>query len=219
MPNEVYIIMNNKLPKKIAIFPLSNAIFFPKTILPLNIFEKKYIQLVSDRMKDHKLFGMVQPRTRTDLNPDVYKVGCLGKVISFDETSDKRFIINLSGIIRFKIREELNTDKLYREFEVDYSDFINDLDEKKFEKNEYDIKNLIKKIKIFFNKKNYFIKFNELEKLNVDQFINTICMISPFTIEEKQKLVEAIKIEKKIKILEKLINFELADNFKSRTIQ
>ena len=143
----------------------------------------------------------------------------LGKVISFDETSDKRFIINLSGIIRFKIKEELNTDKLYREFEVDYSDFINDLDEKKFEKNEYDIKNLIKKIKIFFNKKNYFIKFNELEKLNVDQFINTICMISPFTIEEKQKLVEAIKIEKKIKILEKLINFELADNFKSRTIQ
>jgi len=219
MTNEVYIIMNNKLPKKIAIFPLSNAIFFPKTILPLNIFEKRYIQLVSDRMKDHRLFGMVQPKTNTNSKPDVFKIGCLGKVVSFNETSDKRFIINLSGITRFKIKEELNTDKLYREFEVDYSDFVNDLDEKNFEKNEYDIKSLIKKIKIFFSKKNYFIKFDELERLDVNQFINTICMISPFTIEEKQKLLEAVKIEIKIKILEKLIDFDLADNFESRTIQ
>ena len=139
-----------------------------------------------------------------------------GSVVIYDLEGNK---INTEKAEYNKIKEELNTDKLYREFEVDYSDFINDLDEKKFEKNEYDIKNLIKKIKIFFNKKNYFIKFDELEKLNVEQFINTICMISPFTIEEKQKLVEAIKIEKKIKILEKLINFELADNFKSRTIQ
>ena len=211
--------MNNKLPTKIAIFPLSNAIFFPKTILPLRIFEKRYIQLVSDRMKDDRLFGMIQPKTRMDSKPDVYKVGCLGKVTSFSETDDKRFIINLSGIIRFKIKEELNTDKLYREFEVDYSDFFDDLDEKKFKKNEYNVKNLIKKIKIFFNKKNYFIKFNELEKLNLDQLINTICMISPFTVEEKQKLVEAIEISKKIKILEKLVNFELANNFENRTIQ
>ena len=211
--------MNNKLPTKIAIFPLSNAIFFPKTILPLRIFEKRYIQLVSDCMKDDRLFGMIQPKTKIDSKPDVYKVGCLGKVTSFSETDDKRFIINLSGIIRFKIKEELNTDKLYREFEVDYSDFFNDLDEKKFKKNEYDVKNLIKKIKIFFSKKNYFIKFNELEKLNLDQLINTICMISPFTVEEKQKLVEAIEISKKIKILEKLVNFELANNFENRTIQ
>ena len=211
--------MNNKLPTKIDIFPLSNAIFFPKTILPLRIFEKSYIQLVSDRMKDDRLFGMIQPKTRMDSKPDVYKVGCLGKVTSFSETDDKRFIINLSGIIRFKIKEELNTDKLYREFEVDYSDFFDDLDEKKFKKNEYNVKNLIKKIKIFFNRKNYFIKFNELEKLNLDQLINTICMISPFTVEEKQKLVEAIEISKKIKILEKLVNFELANNFENRTIQ
>ena len=211
--------MNNKLPTKIAIFPLSNAIFFPKTILPLRIFEKRYIQLVSDRMKDDRLFGMIQPKTRMDSKPDVYKVGCLGKVTSFSETDDKRFIINLSGIIRFKIKEELNTDKLYREFEVDYSDFFNDLDERKFKKNEYDVKNLIKKIKIFFSKKNYFIKFNELEKLNLDQLVNTICMISPFTVEEKQKLVEAIEIDKKIKILEKLVNFELANNFENGTIQ
>ena len=211
--------MNNKLPTKIAIFPLSNAIFFPKTILPLRIFEKRYIQLVSDRMKDDRLFGMIQPKTRMDSKPDVYKVGCLGKVTSFSETDDKRFIINLSGIIRFKIKEELNTDKLYRQFEVDYSDFFNDLDERKFKKNEYDVKNLIKKIKIFFSKKNYFIKFNELEKLNLDQLVNTICMISPFTVEEKQKLVETIEIDKKIKILEKLVNFELANNFENGTIQ
>ena len=84
----------NELPKTIAIFPLSNAIFFPKTILPLNIFEKRYIQLVSDCMKSNKLFGMVQPKSGTGLKPDVYRVGCLGKVISLNETSDKRFVIN-----------------------------------------------------------------------------------------------------------------------------
>ena len=117
----------NELPKTIAIFPLSNAIFFPKTILPLNIFEKRYIQLVSDCMKSNKLFGMVQPKSRTGLKPDVYRVGCLGKVISLNETSDKRFVINLSGIIRFEIKKELKTDKMYREFEVDYFNFMEDL--------------------------------------------------------------------------------------------
>ena len=144
--------INKNLPEKIAVFPLSNAIFFPKTILPLNIFEKRYIQLVSDCMKNQKLFGMVQPILKRKPKPGIYKVGCLGKIITFSETDDKRYIINLSGIIRFRIKEELITDKLYREFKVDYSDFIHDLDSKKIKK-DYDIKNLLSNIKLFFSKK------------------------------------------------------------------
>ena len=115
------------LPKKIAVFPLSNAVFFPKTVLPLNIFEERYIQLVSDCMQDKRLFGMVQPKTKEKNYLNVYEVGCLGKITSFNETNDKRFIINLSGIIRFRIIEELKTSKLYREFKVDYTDFSEDL--------------------------------------------------------------------------------------------
>ena len=119
----------NNFPNKIAIFPLSNAIFFPRTILPLNIFEDRYIQLVSDCMKENRMFGMVQPKNKKDMLPEVYDIGCLGKIISFNETIDKRFIINLSGIIRFRIKEEVKTNKLYREFKVNYSDFIYDLED------------------------------------------------------------------------------------------
>ena len=142
----------------------------------------------------------------------------MGKITNFNETSDKRFIINLSGIIRFRIKEELDNNKLYREFKVDYSDFIKDLNT--IESNQdYNKVNLLKKIQDFFKKKNYLINFKELEKLNFDQLISTISMIAPLSIEEKQKLIETITIEEKIQILENIINFNLADNIKSKTIQ
>jgi len=97
----------NNYPKKISVFPLSEVVFFPKTILPLNIFEKRYIQLVNDSMKDQRLFGMVQTKN-TSSAKNVYEVGCLGKIINFNETGDGRFLINLSGIIRFRIIKELD---------------------------------------------------------------------------------------------------------------
>ena len=155
-------------PNKIPIFPLSSAIFFPKTILPLNIFEDRYIQLVNDSMKENRMFGMVQPKNRKDTSPEVYKIGCLGKIVGFNETEDKRFIISLSGIIRFKIKNEIKEEKLYRNFEVDYSEFLNDLEDKKQIIN-FDNKYLLQKIKVFFQKINYPIDYNELIKLNLDQ--------------------------------------------------
>ena len=206
-------------PKKIAIFPLSNAVLFPKTIMPLNIFEDRYIQLINDCMKSQRLFGMTQPLSKKNLKPEIYKVGCLGKIISFNETSDKRFIITLSGIIRFKIKEELTTNKMYREFIVDYSDFIQDISTDKNNFENFDIKNLLKKIKFFVEKKNYLIEFNELKKLNLIELINTICMISPFSAEEKQKLIEIITVKNRLKVLEEITNFNLADNFENKTIQ
>ena len=144
----------NNLPKNISVFPLSDVVFFPKTILPLNIFEKRYIQLVNDCMKDQRLFGMIQPK-KTGKDQDFYEVGCLGKIINFNETGDGRFLINLSGIIRFRIIKELDSSKLYRKFSVDYSDFLQDL---KIEKNntKYNKKDFLKKIEIFFKKKKLF---------------------------------------------------------------
>jgi len=207
------------LPKKIAIFPLSNVIFFPKTQLPLNIFEDRYIQLVSDQIKSDRLFGMIQPINKKEKKPKVYGIGCLGKITSFHEMPDKRFLINLTGITRFKILEELKTNKLYREFDVDYSDFFDDLKAKVINKNTIDNKKIILKIKNFFKKKNYFIDYNNLNKLEFDEMLNTICMISPFSPEEKQKLVEAINLEDRIKMLEKIINFNLADNYQNNTVQ
>ena len=208
----------NNFPNKIPIFPLSSAIFFPRTILPLNIFEDRYIQLVNDAMKENRMFGMVQPKSKKGVSPEVYKIGCLGKIVSFNETEDKRFIISLSGIIRFKIKNEIKKEKLYRSFEVDYSEFLNDLEEENKMIN-YDKKDLLKKIKIFFQKINYPIDYNELVKLNLDQLVNTVGMISPFSVEEKQKLIETIKIEDKLKVLSEIISFNLLDFEENKTVQ
>ena len=194
--------------------------FFPKTILPLNIFEKRYISLVEDCMKGERLFGMIQPNINSSNSLQVHKVGCLGKIISFNETDDKRFIITLSGVVRFKVKKEIDTEKLYRKFDVDYKDFIGDLqfDEKKGTVN-FDKKNLLNKIRTYFRKKNYSVELDELLKLNLDQLISTVCMISPFSIEEKQKILETIKIQDKLKILEEIINFNLVDAQENKTIQ
>ncbi len=209
----------NDLPENIPIFPLSNAIFFPRTILPLNIFETRYIQLIEDCMREKRIFGMVQPKKKLASVPEVYNVGCLGKIISFNETSDKRFIISLSGISRFTIKKELKTNKLYRIFNVDYSEFKDDL---KFKRNNIISLNknlLLKKIKLFFKKLNYSVEFDELQKLDFDQLISTVSMISPFSTEEKQKLLEVIQMEEKIKLLEQIIDFNIVDLQENKTIQ
>ena len=206
-------------PNEIPIFPLSRAIFFPRTILPLNIFEDRYIQLVNDSMKENRMFGMVQPKTQKGFEPEVYKIGCLGKIVSFNETEDKRFIISLSGITRFKIKNEIKKEKLYRCFKVDYSDFSNDFEEEKNKIMNFDKEDLLKKIKLFFQKISYPIDYNELMKLNVDQIVNTVSMISPFSVEEKQKLIETIKIEDKLKILSEIISFNLLDFEENKTVQ
>ena len=209
----------NNFPKKIAIFPLSSAIFFPKTILPLNIFEDRYIQLVNDCMKGNRMFGMVQPRNRKGMSPEVYKVGCLGKIISFNETTDKRFIITLLGLTRFKIKKELEEKKLYRSFEVEYSEFLTDLEAKKDKIFSTEKINLLNKIQVFFEKINYPVKYSELSKLDLDELISNVSMISPFSTEEKQKLIETKKIDNKIKVLNEIINFNLLDYEESKTIQ
>ena len=209
----------DSLPNKIAVFPLSNAVFFPKTILPLNIFEKRYIQLIDDCMKSQRVFGMIQPKSKSKSSDEVYEVGCLGKITSFNETKDKRYLIGLTGLIRFRIDSEISTKKLYREFKVDYSDFINDLTNKVFDKQTFEVKSILNKIKLYFKKRNYMIQFEELEKLNCDQLISTISMISPFSPEEKQKIIETINIEDKIKVFEKIIDFNILDKSRNKTIQ
>ena len=207
------------LPKNIAVFPLSNAVFFPGTILPLNIFENRYLELVKDCMKKDRYFGMVQPKSKISKVAGVYQVGCLGKIVSFNETVDKRFVISLSGIIRFNITSELDNEKLYREFNVDYSKFKNDLENTSKNISYIDKDNILKKIKLFFNKINYSVEFNELSKLNLDQLVSTVCMVAPFSAEEKQKLIETVEIEDKVKILEEILNFCLLDIEENRTIQ
>jgi len=207
--------MENKLPKNIPVFPLSNVVFFPKTNLPLNIFEKRYLQLVKDCLTNDRLFGMVQSKRIS--SRETYNVGCLGKITSFHETNDGRYIINLTGISRFKILKELENSKLYREFNVDYAIFSQDTQNKK--EINFEISNIINSAKIFFKKKSYDLNWDELNILDSDQQINTIIMISPFSIEEKQILLETIHIKDKLDILKKIFQFYLLELIEPKSLQ
>ena len=201
-------------PSLIPVFPLSGVIYFPKTNLPLNIFEKRYLNLVNDAHKKDKLMGMVQSQKNGN---EVYKVGCLGKISDLRRSEDGRILINLVGITRFKIIEEIKNKKLYREFKVDYKNFELDLRESSDDQN---IENLMDKAKTFFRKNGLLLNWKEFEKLDNIQKINTLSMISPVTNEEKQKLLESTTINEKIDTLENIMSFYLHDvNFNNQTVQ
>tara|TARA_B100001093_G_C26614728_1_gene921786 strand:+ start:137 stop:754 length:618 start_codon:yes stop_codon:yes gene_type:complete len=201
-------------PSVIPVFPLSGVIYFPKTNLPLNIFEQRYLDLVNDCYNKNKLMGMVQSKRESDL---VYSVGCLGKIVDYQKSKDGRILINLNGITRFKILKEEPNDKLYREFTVNYENFEDDLIEKKEEINSL---YLMEKTKIFFKRSGLLLNWKEFEKLGPDQKINTLGMIAPITNEEKQKILESVTLYEKIKTLESIIDFYLHEvGFNNQTIQ
>ena len=192
-----------KFPDIIPVFPLSGVIYFPKTNLPLNIFEQRYLNLVNDAYNKDKLMGMVQSKKEKNA---VYEIGCLGKISDYQKNEDGRILINLTGISRFKILREISSKKLYREFQVDYQNFDGDI------QNNYDAidsNSLMKKTKTFFERSGLLLNWQEFEKLDQAQKINTLAMIAPVTNEEKQKLLEAVSIENKVETLESIISFYL----------
>ena len=204
--------MNNKIP----IFPLSNVIFFPETDLPLNIFEKRYIQMVDVSLKNERLIGIVQPKTKKDL----YSIGCLGKITGFTETEDKRYIVNLKGVSKFKIIEEVKNEYLFREFKVEYlsAEMENASQEKlkcKFINSELDINQLKK----FLKKRGFSLNWKKIDNMDFKNIVNALCMIMPITINEKQTLLETENIMKRFEILKNIIDFDIVDKFKNRTIQ
>ena len=208
-----------KLPEIIPVFPLSNFIFFPKTTVPLNIFEKRYLEMIDDAMKGDKIIGMIQPKESNQNLPLLYNVGCAGKITSFNETDDRRYLIVIKGISRFKISQEIKTENLYRKCKVDYSNFKSDLDDTKEEIKFSDLELIFKKSKSLFNKQGYIINWKDLELKSLNQTINTISMASPFSLEEKQVLLEALNINDRKKKLEKILTTYSVDNFSNTTLQ
>ena len=212
-----------KLPKIIPIFPLSNFIVFPKTAVPLNIFEPRYLEMVNESMKTEKFIGMVQPKTMKNFDntklPILHKIGCLGKINSFKETDDGRYLIELKGLIRFKIINEINNNKSYREVEVSFDDYLHDLDEKKEDLKFSDLELIFKDFKSLFEKRGFIINWKALEKQSLDETINALAMTSPFSLEEKQVLLEAKNLNaRKTKIAE-ILNTYTYDQFDNNTLQ
>ena len=208
-----------KLPSKIPVFPLSNFIIFPETTVPLNIFEPRYIQMIDDVMKHERIIGMVQPKEVNNKNPKLYNIGCAGKITSFHETEDGRYLIIINGVCRFKILNEPKTNKLYRECEVVYSDFHNDTKNQNEEIKFTDLELIFKNLKTLFNKQGYKINWKEIEKQSLDQTINTLSMASPFSLEEKQILLETIDLKDRKKKLEEILKTYIFDNYSNNTVQ
>ena len=189
------------LPKKIPIFPLTGAVLFPKTQLPLNIFEPRYVQMLNAALATpHKLIGMIQPIAGSDKS--LKKVGCVGRVTSYNETDDHRYLITLNGIVRFEIENELDTTTHYRQVEVNYENFITDL--KSEDVTNVDRESLLKLIKKYLKNKSLLADWDIIQQTPTEQLINYSGVLVPFTPEEKQLLLEARTIMGRSRALEAL---------------
>jgi Lon protease-like protein len=211
-----------ELPKIIPIFPLSNFIIFPKTTVPLNIFEARYIDMINESMKSNKLIGMIQPLNSKNvdrLEPDLHQIGCLGKITSFKETEDGRYLIELRGLIRFEIIKEIGSDKKYREFEVNFEKFYHDLSIKKEELKFSDLELIFKDLKSLFEKRGFIINWKDLEKQSLDEIINALAMASPFSLEEKQVLLEAEDLNVRKNKIAEILSTYTYDIYNNKTLQ
>ena len=212
----------DSLPKSLPVFPLSNFIIFPNTTVPLNIFEPRYIDMVNDSMKSNKLVGMIQPKLLKNKDneiPQLHEIGCMGKITSFKETEETRYLIELKGIIRFKVINEIDTNKRYRECKIDFENYYEDLENKKENIKFSDLELIFKNLKSLFERRGFIINWKALEKQSLNETINALAMASPFSIEEKQVLLEAKNLDiRKTKIAEILTTYSF-DQYNNTTIQ
>jgi len=207
------------LPKIIPIFPLSNFIIFPNTTVPLNIFEPRYVEMINDSMKTNKMIGLIQPKkSRVNSIPDLHEVGCLGKITNFQDI-DGRYLIDLSGLSRFNITKEIRGNKSYRECEINFDNFQADLKILKEDLKFSDLQLIFKNLKTLFEKKGYIINWKSLEKQDLNETINALAMASPFSLEEKQILLESKNLEMRKDKISEILSTYTHDNYDNNTIQ
>lgn len=207
-------------PEIIPIFPLSGVIYFPKTNLPLNIFEPRYLKMTEDAMASNRLIGIIQPKKSGDLKkPDLFDVGCVCRIVSFNETDDGRYIIILKGLNRYKIIKEIDNKKLYREVSVDYNLFNEDQNSEDEDFEFSKIQKILEELKVLFKKRGYQINWKDLEKQNVYQTLSALSMASPFSIQEKQILLETKNLEERHIKFEEILNTYTTDFSNIKTIQ
>ena len=210
----------NKYPKKIPVFPLSNFIVFPYTTVPLNIFEPRYLKMTEDAMSGDRLIGMIQPKKSGQIkNPDLFDVGCACRIVSFNETDDGRYIIIIKGLNRFKIINEIKNDKLYREVNVNYELYESDNNSEKENFDFSKIDKILKELKLLFQKRGYQVNWKDLESQNVYQTLAALSMASPFTILEKQILLETKNLEERKNRFEEILSTYANDFSNINTIQ
>ena len=198
-----------ELPTEIPVFPLNGALMLPGGKLPLNIFEPRYLNLVRDVLKTpYRVFGMIQSNTaasQDEMNPLLYSIGCLGRISSFEETSDGRFLISLDGLVRFRVREELEMRDGYRRIAVSYNEFIGDLDATEPEINR---DRLLTALRSYFDIKGFTADWDAIRKCSSEKLVTTLAMICPLEAQDKQALLEASDTSGRCDILATLLEME-----------
>lgn len=206
----------NELPQKISIFPLTGAVLFPKTQLPLNIFETRYVQMIDEALSTpDRMIGMIQPNVSkgNESSKLLKKVGCVGRISSFNETGDGRYLVTLNGLNRFEVDEELVTTTPYRQIICNYNNYSIDLlkeDGMNISRN-----NLLKLIKKYLEKRNLLIDWEIIEQSPTEQLINYSGVLVPFSPEEKQLLLETNTLTDRCKALEALFESYQYENDQS----
>tara|TARA_Y100001935_G_C17094890_1_gene403043 strand:+ start:106 stop:636 length:531 start_codon:yes stop_codon:yes gene_type:complete len=176
--------------------------------------------MIDDSMKSHRMIGMVQPKKSGKLKkPDLYGVGCIGKITSFNETDDGRYLIIINGISRFNIEQEIETDKLYRSCLVNYQKYKEDLDNKIEKITLKDLDKIFKDLKSLFEKKGFMVDWSNFKKQDLSETLNTLSMASPFSLEEKQVLLETKDLNTRKLRLEEILKTYTLDEFSNKTIQ
>ena len=198
------------LPERIAIFPLSGALLLPGGKLPLNIFEPRYLEMVRDAMSAHRIIGMIQPveHESRKWKPNVYDVGCAGRISSFSETDDGRFLIVLTGMSRFRVAKELDATTLYRQAQVDWSPYAVDR-QKGLASAPYDRPRLLHALKQYLETHGIPAEWSQIERAPDEALINSLAMVCPFAPAEKQALLEAPTLLDRAEVIIALIEMAL----------
>ena len=198
-----------KIPSSIPLFPLENVLLLPFGKLPLNIFEERYINMVLDSLKSHRMIGIIQPKNN---NNDFFMMGCIGKITSYIETPDYRLVLNLEGICRFVIHERNLSPKGYYQASIDTSDYLDDLNslEPMIDRN-----NLIQKYANFFKMKKLEIDKEVLAETSNLQLLSTLAMLAPFNKIDKQAILESPNIKERINTINSILDlntFQVVNN-------
>ena len=202
-----------ELPELIPVFPLPGALLLPRGQMPLNIFEPRYLAMVDDALRDgHRLIGMIQPDVTHSSNedrPTLFHVGCAGRITQLAETGDGRYILELTGIARFKVVEEQTVLTAYRQCKVDYSPYRDDFTARKGEE-AVDREALLVALTEFLNANNLKVDWEGIENAPNEALVNALAMMSPYGPPEKQALLEAPDLKTRAEILIAVTEMDLA---------
>lgn len=201
------------LPEVIPVFPLPGALLLPRGQMPLNIFEMRYLAMVDDALRDgHRLIGMIQPdltHSASEDKPELFHVGCAGRITQFAESGDGRYILELTGVSRFKVVEELTVLTPYRQCKVDFFAYADDLTARKGE-DEVDRKRLLEVLTDFLRVNDLKVDWNGIENAPNEALVNALAMMSPYGPPEKQAMLEAADLKTRAEILIAVTEMDLA---------